>query len=138
MPIFYYHPTNEIPQKLSEMTNQRGFLYQNRGVLELMLQRQLADAGYLIHPCFYTVISSVGNSIEHYIDLNPDNEFDRHTIKVCQQKAPWNYVKILNGTDMMFVIGYVSAGGNAPMSMSPTQMAQRGIINTNYVPRPIG
>ncbi len=135
MPVFYYHPVNKLSKKLAEMTNQRGFLYQNRGQLELTLQKQLSELGYYIQPTFHTIIGSLNYSIDYHIPLNPDDELDRHAIKLCKQKNPWNYIKVLNGQDMMFVIGYVSAGGNSPFAMGAAEMAQKGIIGASYIPR---
>lgn len=137
MPIFYYHPQNIVPKKLMEMTGKRGFLYNSRGELELTLQRLLVEAGYHVTPLFHTIIGSLAGSIDYHIPLNPDDELDRHTLKVCEQKAPWSYIKVMNGQDMMFIMGYVSSGGNSPFSLSPTQMAQKGIIGASHIPRAV-
>ena len=137
MPVFYYHPQNAIPQKLVEMTGKRGFLYSNRNELELILQRQLIDLGHGIDPRFHTIVSTLAGSIDYHLPLNPDDELDRHALALCKQKSPWNYIKVLNGRDMMFIMGYVSSGGGSPFNMSATQMAQKGLIGASYVPRPV-
>lgn len=135
MPVFYYHPVNKIPQKLSEMTNKRGFLYTNRPELEFILQRQLSEAGYDLDPRFHTIVGSLAGSINYHIPLNPDDELDRHSLKLCKQKSSWSYLKVLNGKKMAFIMGYVSTMGGNPFAMTNAEMAQKGIIQTTTIPR---
>jgi hypothetical protein len=137
MPVFYYHPQNAIPKQLVEMTGKRGFLYSNRNELELILQRQLIDLGHGIDPRFHTIVSTIAGSIDIHIQLNPDDELDRHALALCKQKSPWNYIKVLNGKDMMFIMGYVSAGGDSPFGMGVVQAAQKGLTSATYIPRPV-
>lgn len=137
MAIFYYHPVNKVPQQLSEMTGKRGFTYVSRGELELTLQRQLIEAGYEIDMRFHTIISTLAGSIEYHVALNPDDEFDNYTLKICKQKAPWSYIKVLNGSNMMFIMGYVSSSGASPFAYTPTQLVQKGIIGSTHFPRPV-
>jgi len=137
MSIFYYHPQNKIPKQLREMTGKRGFTYISRGQLELTLQKQLLEAGHEIDMRFHTIISSLAGSIDYHIPLNPDDELDRYTLKICQQKAPWSYIKVLNGPQMMFIMGYVSSSGASPFAYTPTQLAQKGLLGVTHFPRPV-
>lgn len=140
MPIFYYHPENIVSKKLMDLTNSRGFLYDNRGVLEIKLQQQIAQAGYDLWPTFHTVLGTLAGSIVKHLGqqadaLNPDDELDRLTIKLCHSSpTPWSWVKVLNGPKMNCVIGYCSTPATSPHSMSAVEMAKRGIIATNFVP----
>ena len=136
MPVFYYHPQHEVPKLLAEMTRQHGFLYTNRGELEFKLQQQLIEFGYDISPRFHTVIGTLAGSIDYHIPLNPDNELDRHTLKLCASKAPWSWIKILNGPKMMFIMGYVSSAGSSPFAMGSVEMVQKGLAGSGgFVPR---
>lgn len=137
MPIFYFHPQNRIPQQLAEMSRQRGFQYTNRGELDLKLQRLLVEADYYIDPRFHTIAGSLAGTIQHHIYMNPDDELDRHSLKLCKQNTPWSYIKILNGKDMMFIMGYASSGGASPFTMGVTEMAQKGLIGVSHIPRPV-
>jgi hypothetical protein len=140
MPVFYYHPTNQIAQRLAEMTRQKGFMYTNRAELEFKLQNQLAEAGYDIWSTFHTMLGSLAGTIDKHLlqspsALDPDNELDRHTLKLCKSsKTPWSFIKVLNGNKMSFVMGYCSTPASNPFGMSALQMAQRGIISTSHMP----
>lgn len=135
MPVFYYHPVNRIPQILSEMTNVRGFTYLHRGELELTIQNQLIKAGMDVDPRFHTVVGTLAGPLNYHIALNPDNELDRHTLKLCKSNTSWSYLKILNGKTMSFIMGYVSSAGGNPFGMSTVGMAQSGLIQVSHVPR---
>jgi hypothetical protein len=135
MPVFYYHPQNVIAQRLQEMTGQRGFLYTNRSELELKLQKQLTEAGYDIWSTCHGVIGSLAGSIDLHIPLNPDDELDRHTLKLCKTKTPWCFFRIVNGPKMSCVLGYCSTGAHSPFAMGSAEMAQKGIISSSFVPR---
>lgn len=137
MPVFYYHPQNKISKQLREMTQKRGFQYNNRGELEFIFQRQLVELGHDIDRRFHTIIGTLAGSIDYHIPLNPDDELDRYTIKLCAQKNPWSYIKVLNGREMMFIMGYVSSGGNSPFALGVAEMVQKGIIGATHVPRPV-
>jgi hypothetical protein len=136
LPVFYYHPHDEVPKLLAEMTGVRGFLYTNRGELEFKLQQQLIEAGYDIDPRFHTVIGTLAGSIDYHIPLNPDDELDRHTLKLCASKAPWSWIKILNGPRMMMILGYVSSAGSSPYGMGAIEMVQKGLAGSGgFIPR---
>lgn len=136
MAVFYYHPQNDLAKKLAEQAQQHGFMYPNRGVLELTLQKQIADLGYDIYPTFHTIIGSLNGAIDEHIPLNPDNELDRHTLKLCKQsRLPWCFVKVNNGPRMSGVVGFSSTGAQSPFGMGVVEMAQRGLTSASYVPR---
>lgn len=136
MPIFYYHPQNIVPKQLAEQTGKKGFMYSGRGQLDLTLQKLLLEAGHDVSFQFHTIVGSLGRSLDELIPLNPDDELDRHTLKICEQKAPWSYIKVRNG-DESYIMGYVSSSGGAPFALSATEMAQKGIIGSSYIPRPM-
>lgn len=135
MSVFYFHRQNMVAKKLSEMTELHGFHYGTRAELEFKLQRMLADAGYDLYPAFHTVISSLAGAIDLHIPLDPDNELDRHTLKIVKNRASWSSIRIVNGPKMSTCIGYVSQGAQSPIGMGTTEMAQRGIIKSSYIPR---
>lgn len=138
MPVFYYHTQNELAKKLSEATNKHGFIYANRGILELTLQKEIAQIGYDIWPTFHTVLGSIAGAIDLHVPLNPDDELDQHTLKLIKQsRAPWCYVKVNNGPRMNTVVGYCSTGAQSPFSMGAIEMAQKGINGATYIPRPL-
>lgn len=137
MSVFYYHRQNSLAKKLSEMANIHGFMYTNRSEMELRIQRQIAEAGYDIWSTFHCIIGSLAGSIDLHIPLNPDDELDRHTLKLCKTKSPWCFLKVINGPTMSGVVGYCSSGAESPFLKSNIQMAQEGIIRTSYVPRPV-
>jgi hypothetical protein len=140
MPIFYYHPQNKLAKQLAEMTGQKGFLYTNRNELEFKLQRQLAELGIDIWPQFHTMLGSLAGTIDKHLlqtpnALDPDNELDRHTLKLCKSsQTPWSYIKIFNGPKMSCVLGYCSTPASSPFNMSAVQMAQKGIIGVSHMP----
>jgi len=138
MPVFYYHPRNSVGQKLQEINGSKGFLYTNRGEMELRLNRQLAEAGYDIWPTYHCVVGSLAGCVDMQIALDPDDELDRHSIKLCATKTPWTYVKVINGPKMSCVVGYCSSSANSPFSMTNAEMAQKGIISSSYIPRQLG
>jgi len=141
MPVFYFHPISRIPQKLAEMTGEKGFLYTNRNELEMKLQRLLAESGEDIWPTFHTMLGSLAGTVDKHLSqlpgggLDPDNELDRHTLKLCKSSpTPWSFIKVFNGPRMSFVMGYCSTPASSPFNMSAVQMAQKGIISTSHVP----
>lgn len=134
--VFYYHPKNLIARKLKDLTQTKGFLYTNRAELELRLAREMSEAGFEIWPQFHTIIGSIAGGIHLHIPLNPDEELDRHTIKMCQSnQSPWCFLKVVNGPKMSQVVGYCSTGAHQPFGLTNTQLAQKGIISATYVPR---
>ena|SRR5215208_2999739 len=140
MPIFYYHPQNAVAKKLAELTETRGFIYDNRAVMEIKLQHQIAEAGYDLWPTFHTVLGSLAGTIEKHLmqtnkPLNPDDELDRITLKICKSSAsPWSYVRVVNGPAMSCVVGYCSTPASSPFNMSAAEMAKRGLISVSHVP----
>jgi len=135
MPVFYYHPQNAVSKKLAEITNSKGFLYVNRGELELKIQKLVVEAGYDLWPTFHTVLGSLAGTIDKHLPMNPDDELDRHTLKLCNSsKTPWSYVKVLNGPNMSCVIGYCSTPASSPYALSNSEMARRGIIAVSHMP----
>lgn len=135
MAIFYYHLTNQLARDLEEVNGPRGFMFQTRGELEFKLQRQLAELGYDIWPSFYTVLGSMGASINYFIPLDKDDPLDAHTIAVCKNSAAWSWIKILNGPNLNQIIGYTSMSCMKPIALTNTEMAQKGITSATYVPR---
>lgn len=136
MASFYWHITNEIAQKLKEVSEVKGFLYTNRYEMELKIQKYLAEAGYDIWPTFHTVLGSLAGQITDYIELNPEDPLDDHSIKLCRNNhSAWCFVRIANGPRMSTCVGWCSSGANNPFALSTTQMAQAGIIRTSFVPR---
>lgn len=135
MPIFYFHPQNEIPKKLIEMTGCRGFNCVNRGELEFKLQNLFSQLDIDLWPTFHTVVGALGKKVTEFITLDPDDELDRHTLKVLKSSAtPWSYLKIMNGPQMNFVLGYTSIPASSPFALTAAQMAQKGIIGVSHVP----
>lgn len=137
MPVFYYHPQSRIPQELAGKYEKRGWIYQSRGELELTLQRQILELGYDILPTCHTVMGTMPGSIEYHLTLNPDDELDQHSLKLCKNKSPWSWIKVLNGRDMMFVIGYTSSSAASPFAMGTVQQAQMGITGATMIPRAV-
>jgi len=139
MSVFYFHPHNAVAKKLQEANNDlRGFTYTNRAEMEFRLQRYISDVGYDVWPQCHFILGSLAGAIDLHISLDPDDELDRYSIKLCKTKASWSYVKVLNGPKMSCVIGYSSSAASNPYSMGATEMAQKGIIKTGYVPRQLG
>lgn len=140
MPIFYYHPQNEVAKKLAELTNSRGFFYENRGVMEIKLQHLIAEAGYDLYPTFHTMLGSLAGTVEKHlmqtgVALNPDDELDRMTLKLCKSSSsPWSFVKVINGPQMSCCVGYCSTPASSPFAMSATEMAKRGLIPVSHMP----
>ena len=135
MSVFYYHKQNMVAQKLAEMTEVKGFVYHNRNELNLRIQKELAQAGYDIWPQCHSVIGSLAGSIDLHIELNPDDELDRYTLKLCKSKTPWCFYRIINGPKMSGVLGYCSDGALTPFAMGAAEMAQKGIISVSSMPR---
>lgn len=135
MPIFYFHPQNVVPRELAEMTRSKGFMYTHRGELDIKLERLIAEAGHDIWSTYHTVLGSLPKSVDQMIPLDPDDPLDAHTLKLCNSsKTPWSYIKVINGNKMSFVMGYCSTPANSPFALSNTQMAQKGIMPTTYIP----
>lgn len=135
MPIFYYHPFNQLAKDLAEADDRKSFIYQSRGELEFKLQRLLGELGYDIWSSFYTVMGSLGASINYILPLNPDDPIDAQTIKICKNNAPWSFIKILNGPQLQGVVGYCSGSSVKPIALTNAEMAQKGISSATYVPR---
>lgn len=135
--VFYFHRQNKLAKQLSEMTGMHGFIYSVRSELEFKLQGMIADAGYDLYSSFHTVVSSLAGAIDLHIPLDPDNELDRHTLKIVKNRASWSSIRVVNGPKMSTCIGYVSQGAQSPIGMGTTEMAQKGILKTSYVPRPL-
>jgi len=133
--VFYFHPGNSIAKQLAESVGVKGFFYQNRGQLELRIQQLIAELGYDMWPTFHTVVGGLSGEIGERIPLNPDDEMDKHTLKLTKNKVAWSWIKIINGPRMSQVIGYLSGGSASPFAMSNAEMAQKGIISASYVPR---
>ena len=136
MPIFYFHPKNSVALKLKEANNgEKSFTYVNRAQLEIKMQSLLTMAGYDLYSNFHTILGPFGQKIEDVISLNLDDPIDRQTHKLRQNsQTPWSYVKVNNGPHLRQVIGYCSTPAQNPFALGPVQMAQRGIISTNFVP----
>jgi hypothetical protein len=140
LPIFYFHPQNEIPKKLAEMTRSKGFMHTNRPEFEFKLQTLFAELGIDLWPTFHTVLGSLpGTIISHMKQqpnfFDPDNEMDKHTMKVCKvSPTPWAWVKVVNGPQMNFIVGYSSMPALNPYNMTPVQAAQRGIVGVSHLP----
>lgn len=135
MSIFYFHRQNTLAKQLSEMTRMHGFQYGTRSELEFKLQGMIADAGYDLWPTFHTVISSLAGAIDLHLPLDPDNELDRQSLKLVKNRASWSSIRVVNGPKMSTCVGYVSQGAQTPIGMGTTEMAQRGIIKSSYIPR---
>lgn len=135
MSIFYFHPQNSVAKKLADLTDSKGFAYTTRAELDLKLQRLIGEIGFDLWPTFHTVIGSLAGSIDLHIPLDPDDELDSMAIKTCKSKAPWSYVKVLNGPKLMQVVGYCSSAAGQPYAMSVTEQAQRGLTGATFVPR---
>jgi len=135
--VFYFHKQNVLAKKLAEVANCHGFMYGNRAELEFKLQGLISDAGYDLWPTFHTIISSLAGAIDLHIALNPDDELDRHTLKLVKNRASWSAIRVVNGPKMSTCVGYVSQGAQSPMSMGTVEQAQKGLIHTSYVPRPM-
>jgi hypothetical protein len=135
--VFYWHPNNLIAQKLADCSGVKGFLYQNRPELDMKIMRLLGEAGYDLYSTFHTLIGSIGGQINERVELNPDVELDRHTLKLIKNNVAWSYCKVINGPRMSGVIGYCSSSGGNPYAMSDMQRAQAGITPVSFVPRPM-
>lgn len=137
MSVFYFHPQNIVAKKLADLTQVHGFQYGTRSELEFKLQGLISDAGYDLYPTFHTVISSLAGAIDLHLPLDPDNELDRHSLKLVKNRASWSSIRVVNGPRMSTCVGYVSQGAQSPIGMGTTEMAQKGIIRASYVPRAI-
>lgn len=138
--IFYWHPVNDLAKKLRDQNGgAKGFHYQTRAELDFKLQRLLIDAKYDVWPTFHTTLGPLGGpgDLVSRIELDPDDPFDQHTAKLCnKQHINWTFIKIHNGPNRG-VIGYCTSSANSPYAMGSAEMAQKGIINATYVPRPV-
>lgn len=142
MGIFYYHPNNPAAQKIRdadhELAGAKGFFFNNRAELDFKLARLIKDAGYDLWPTFYTTLGPLGGpgDLVSRIELDPANPMDVYAAKLCKQGGAWSFVKVHNGHDR-FVIGYSTANAAQPFNMTSAEMAQKGIIQSTYVPRPV-
>tara|TARA_R110000868_G_scaffold56650_7_gene175202 strand:- start:399 stop:815 length:417 start_codon:yes stop_codon:yes gene_type:complete len=138
MPYFYFHPKNSVGQKLADNQGAHAMAYTNRAELDMRLQSLIVEAGYDLWPACHTVLGSLAGPIDKTLPLDPDNEIDRTVMKLCKASpAPWSYVKILNGPQMSCVVGYCSTPASSPYAMTASEMAQKGIIQAEYMPRPM-
>lgn len=139
MGYFFFHPQNAVAKRLkAENEDTRVFTYINRAEMEFKIQNLMSRAGMNVWPTFHTVIGSLAGGVDKHIALNEDDTIERNVAKLCKSSpAPWSYVKILNGSEHNCVIGYCSSSPTSPFAMSVTEMAQKGIIQADYVPRPV-
>jgi hypothetical protein len=135
LPIFYYHTMNKVARDLAALTNTRGFLYSNRGELELKIQRQVAELGYDMWPTYHTVLGAMDGQLHKFFQFNPDDPLDNYAIKLIKKDTAWCYVKIVNGKAVQGVVGYCSSGTANPYGLSEIQKAQAGITPVGFVPR---
>lgn len=139
MTIFFYHTQNKISKKIAEATGKEGFTYLARPHMEEIIKADMKAAGFDIYPDFYCSIGSMAGTIADHLQLNPDIPLHRMALKASKAQnqkmgIPWAYVKINNGPQMRFVIGWCNSDPTTPFLMSNAQMAQKGIIQTSIVP----
>lgn len=140
MPVFLYHPQNAIGKKLKEAFEEDGFIYMARPHMEAILKDKIAKAGIDITPGFYMHLGpmsglSLYETINKYMELDPDNAMHKQIINHFKQKKEWAFVKLNNGPKMKCVIGYCNSDPSTPFLMTSAQQAQAGIINSTFVPR---
>lgn len=140
MPVFLYHPQNAIGKTLKEAYSEDGFVYKSRPEMEATIKNKLINAevelshDYHLHLGSMSTIS-LHNTINKYIELDPDNAMHKQILNSFKQKQAWAYVKLNNGPNMRCVIGYCNSDPTTPFLMSAANMAQTGIINSTFVPR---
>jgi hypothetical protein len=134
MGVFILSPTQEIAVKLRDYLQAPGFVYQSRSHMEMLLLKHLSDIGTDIWPTAHFILGSLAGSLDYHLALNPDDPVERQAQKLCEAKTAWSYVKLRNGPRMNFVLGYSSCDAANPFAMSPSQMAQKGIIQSTFIP----
>lgn len=140
MSVFLYHPQNTVSVKLKEAYDEDGFIYRTRPEMEQIIKKKLLDTGVELWTDYYLHLGSMStlslhNTINKYIELDPDNNMHKQILNSFKQKQAWAYVKLNNGPNMKCVIGYCNSDPTTPFLMSAANMAQSGIINTTFVPR---
>lgn len=140
MPVFIYHPLNTIGKQLKDAFDEDGFTYVARPQLELIIQDKMTKAGIEVTPQFYCHLGPMGyqslfDMIDKNIQLDPDIDMHKQILNSFKMKKPWAFVKLNNGPDMKCVIGYCNSDPSTPFLMTNAQMAQKGIIQTSFVPR---
>lgn len=140
MPVFIYHPLNTIGKKLKEAYEEDGFTYIARPHLEEILKDKMLKAGIEVAPQFYCHLGpmayqSLFEMVNKNIDLDPDNKTHKQILNSFKMQKPWAFVKLNNGPKMKCVIGYCDSDPTTPFLMTNAQMAQKGIIQTSFVPR---
>lgn len=135
MAFFLYHPRNTIAQKLQEANEGKdGFIYRSRADMEMIIKHHMQIAKLDLHPQIYMHIGSLAGAIDKHLPLDPENELHMQIAKVCKNQQPWSFVKLDNGPTMKQVIGYCNSDPSQPFLMSTTQMAQKGLIDTSFIP----
>lgn len=135
MAYFLFHRQNAIAQKLQEANEGvEGFVYRARQEMEQILRHLMQVAEIDIDPRLYMHIGSLAGPIDKHLPLDPNNELHAQILKVCRNKNPWSFVKLDNGPKLKCVIGYCNSDPSQPFLMTSAQMAQKGLINTSFVP----
>lgn len=143
--VFYFHPNNTLAVQLRDLFHEqnpkdksKGFLYATRGELDFKLQKLIGDAGYDLWPTFHSTVGPLGGpgDIITRIEFDPSDPLDQFAAKLCRQNMNWAFIKIHNGP-MRNVVGYCTSSVSTPYNMGAAEMAQKGIIQTTVVPRPL-
>lgn len=136
MTIFFYHPINEISQKIVKACGVDSFTYVNRGQMELILKHHMKEAGIDIDPQFHCQLGSLAGTVEDHMQLDfENNEVHKLAHKIiASNKTPWSYVKLNNGRQMRSVVGYCNSDPSVPFLHTNAQMAQLGLTDSTFIP----
>lgn len=136
MPYFVYHPVNNLAKKLIEANDGKdSFSYRSRPEMEMIIGQHLQLAKIDIDPRMHMIIGSLAGTVLHQMNLDQENELHRQIIKYCDKnKSSWSFVKLNNGPSLKCVIGYCNSDPSTPFLLSSAQLAQKGIINSSFIP----